>query len=107
MMNETELKKLLGNRIRKFRNKIGLSQEELGEKINRTQRQVSLIEVGSSFPNPETLVNITSVLNCSMKDLFDFEPHEDMMFIKKQLHNIVESAPDEKLRTIYYISQKL
>lgn len=77
------------------------------EKINRTQRQVSLIEVVSSFPNPETLANITNVLNCSMKDLFDFEPQENIMFIKKELHNIIESVPDEKLRTIYYISQKL
>jgi len=106
-MNETELKKLLGNKIRKFRNKIGLTQEEFGEKINRTQRQVSLIEIGSSFPNPETLANITKTLNCSIKDLFDFEQQENIPYIKEQLHQLVENASDEKLRTMYIITQNL
>ena len=106
-MNETDLKKLLGNKIKKFRNKLGLTQEEFGEKINRTQRQVSLIEVGSSFPNPETLANITNVLNCSLKDLFDFEPQENTEFIKEKLHQVIENASDEKLRTIYSITKTL
>ena len=73
-MDETKLKKLLGLRIKQYCNKLGLIREELGEKIDRSQRQVSLIELGSSFPNPITLTNITNVFNCSMKDLFDFEP---------------------------------
>lgn len=106
-MNEIELRKRLGSKIRKYRNKIGLTQEEFGEKINRTQRQVSLIEVGSSFPNPETLANITNTLNCSIKDLFDFEPQENIKEIKEELLQMIENASDEKLKTIYIISQKI
>ena len=53
-MNDIELKTLLGLKIKHYRNQLKLTQEELGEKINRTQRQVALIELGESFPSPQT-----------------------------------------------------
>ena len=67
-MNDIELKTLLGLKIKHYRNQLKLTQEELGKKINRTQRQVSLIELGESFPSPQTLINIASAFNCSMRD---------------------------------------
>ena len=106
-MDETKLKKLLGLRIKQYRNKLGLTQEELGEKIDRSQRQVSLIELGSSFPNPITLTNITNVFNCSMKDLFDFEPVDNITNHKEELLEIIEDSSEEKLKTIYIIAKNL
>lgn len=106
-MNETKLKKLLGLRIKQFRNKLGLTQEELGEKIDRSQRQVSLIELGSSFPNPITLTNISKALNCSMKDLFDFEPVDSIANLKEELFDLIETSSEEKLKTIYIIAKNL
>ncbi len=107
LMNDIELKTLLGLKIKHYRNQIGLTQEELGEKIERTQRQVSLIELGSSFPNPETLTNMIKVFNCSMKDLFDFEPIENVENLKNEIATLVERLPEDKLKTLYLIGKNL
>ena len=76
-MDEITLKKLLGEKIKQFRKKNNLTQDMLGEKLCRNQRQISLIENGVCFPSPEILVKITKVFNCSLQDLFDLEPAEN------------------------------
>ena len=106
-MNDIELKTLLGLKIKHYRNQLKLTQEELGEKINRTQRQVSLIELGESFPSPQTLINMTSVFNCNMRDLFDFEHVQDINNLKIELRKLVEILPEDKLKTLYLIGKNL
>ncbi len=106
-MNESELKIKLGEQIKKRRKKHELTQEALAEKIGRSQRQVSLIEIGESFPNPITLTNITKAFNCSMKDLFDFEPIENITNLKEELLDVIENSSEEKLKTIYIIAKNL
>ncbi len=106
-MNDTELKTLLGLKIKHYRKQLGLTQEELGEKIERTQRQVSLIELGSSFPNPEALINIAKVFNCSIKDLFDFEPIINIENLKDELSKLTNKLSEDKLKTLYLIAKNL
>lgn len=106
-MNDTELKTLLGLKIKHYRKQHGLTQEELGEKIERTQRQVSLIELGSSFPNPEALINIAKVFNCSIKDLFDFEPIINIENLKDELLKLTNKLSEDKLKTLYLIAKNL
>lgn len=106
-MNETEFKTNLGSRIKDLRRKHNYTQESFGEKIGRSQRQVSLIELGESFPSPVTLINIATVLNCSMRDLFDFEPIIDINDMNEELHNMINAMPDEKLKTLYLIAKNL
>lgn len=106
-MNDIELKTLLGLKIKHYRKQLGLTQEELGEKIERTQRQVSLIELGSSFPNPEALINIAKVFNCSIKDLFDFEPIINIENLKDELSKLTNKLSEDKLKTLYLIAKNL
>lgn len=106
-MNDTELKILLGLKIKHYRKQLALTQEELGEKIERTQRQVSLIELGSSFPNPEALINIAKVFNCSIKDLFDFEPIINIENLKDELSKLTNKLSEDKLKTLYLIAKNL
>lgn len=106
-MNDTELKTLLGLKIKHYRKQLGLTQEELGEKIERTQRQVSLIELGSSFPNPEALIHIAKVFNCSIKDLFDFEPIINIENLKDELSKLTNKLSEDKLKTLYLIAKNL
>ena len=42
----------LGKKILELRKKKGLSQEELGEKINVTRQTISNWELGETSPNP-------------------------------------------------------
>lgn len=106
-MNDIELKKKLGLKIKQYRNNLNITQEHLAEKINLTQRQVSFIEIGKCFPSPETLVNISNFFDCSMKDLFDFESVKDTENIKAELHNMLETYSDAKLKTLYLIGKYL
>lgn len=106
-MNEKEIKICLGAKIKQYRSKLGLTQDELAEKINRTQRQISMIEVGKSFPTPETLANLIKVFGCSIQDLFDFEPIKNIVEFKIELFKIIENLPEEKLKILYQIGKHI
>lgn len=46
---------MLGENILKLRKKSGLSQEQLGEKVNVTRQTISNWELNETTPNPEQL----------------------------------------------------
>ncbi len=106
-MNNTELNIKLGMKIKEYRKKFNFTQEVFSEKIGRTQRQVSLLELGKSFPSPDTLINIANTFNCKIKDLFDFESVENIDIIKSELINMINNFPDNKLKTLYFIGKHL
>ncbi len=106
-MNEIDLKKSLGQKIKNYRNRLNLTQEMFSEKIGVTQRQISLIELGKSFPSPKTLLNIVSILNCSLKDLFDIDSFNNIKELKIELNKIINNLPDEKLKIIYQIAKNI
>jgi len=61
----------LGEKIFELRKKSGLSQEQLGEKINVTRQTISNWELGETSPNPEQLKLISKELNVSIDELLD------------------------------------
>ena len=61
----------LGQNILELRKKNGLSQEQLGEKINVTRQTISNWELGETAPNPEQLKLLSKALNISVDDLVD------------------------------------
>lgn len=61
----------LGENILELRKKKGLSQEQLGEKINVTRQTISNWELNETSPNPEQLKLLSSVLEVSIDDLLD------------------------------------
>lgn len=75
----------LGNKIRNFRLRAGLSQFKLEELINASPGSISRIENGEVNPTKETLVKIIEVLNIKSKDaalLFDLDLDELPKMIK-------------------------
>lgn len=60
----------LGINIRKYRKKLGLSQEELAEKAKLDLTSVSEIESGLRNPSVKTIHKIALALNTSTKELF-------------------------------------
>ena len=78
-MNELDIKKLFGQRLKELRIKKGLTQEQLAELINVGDRNLSKIECGKSFVKAETIAKIIIALNIQPKELFDFSlPDEDI-----------------------------
>lgn len=61
----------LGQNILKLRKKNGLSQEQLGEKVNVTRQTISNWELGETTPNPEQLKLLSKSLNVSVDELID------------------------------------
>ena len=61
----------IGQNILNLRKKNGLSQEELGEKVNVTRQTISNWELEETSPNPEQLKLLSKVLNVSVDDLID------------------------------------
>ena len=61
----------LGKKIFELRKKSGLSQEQLGEKINVTRQTISNWELGETSPNPEQLKALSKELNISIDELLD------------------------------------
>ena len=61
----------LGEKKLKLRKKEGLSQEELGEKINVTRQTISNWELGETSPNPEQLKILSKEFNVSIDELLD------------------------------------
>ena len=106
-MNENELKKKLGVKIGQYRVKKGLTQEQLGGLIDRSQRQVSLIEIGTCFPSCVTILRLAEVFDCSVNDLFDFELIDDNRTFKEKLFALVQNLPEEKIKTLYMIGKHI
>ena len=62
---------MLGENILKLRKKSGLSQEQLGEKVNVTRQTISNWELNETTPNPEQLKLLSKELNVSIDELLD------------------------------------
>lgn len=59
----------LGNMILELRKKKGLSQEQLGEKVNVTRQTISNWELNETTPNPEQLKLLSKALEVSIDEL--------------------------------------
>ena len=98
-----DVKKSLGKRIKFYREARNLTQEQLAEKIGINSKSLSTIECGQNFVTAQTLENISSALDISIKKLFDFEDSyiEDKK-IKEKLFDLINQN-EEKILTIYKI----
>ena len=72
MANEViRVSKKIGLKIKLLRNKIGISQEELGFRSDISKTQIGLIERGESSPTIDTLDKIAQAFDISLVDLVD------------------------------------
>lgn len=78
-MNETEqvfenqkesIPQLFGRNVRKYRKARNLTQEQLSEKLEISQKHLSIIETGNQFASATLIGRISEVLNVSPGDLF-------------------------------------
>ena len=58
--------------IKKYRENLNLTQEELADRIDITWRQMQRIEKGTSLPSLKTLKKLVIELNISDEDLANF-----------------------------------
>lgn len=63
----------LGRNIKKRRDKLGLTQQELAEKLGISLNFLGKIEVAFSKPSLDTLIKIANGLDISVSDLCKFD----------------------------------
>lgn len=106
-MNDNEVKSFFGKKVKFYREKIKLSQEELSVKLELNQRQVSMIERGLSFPSLKTLNKLSQVFECNIQDLFDNDSLQSEAILKDLLSRMIKDLPYKKLQTLYMIAKNL
>ena len=62
----------VGNRIKKLRGKLGISQEELGFRSGVHRTYIASLEVGKRNISIATLEKIVNALEVSLSEFFDF-----------------------------------
>ena len=65
----SSLKDKFGKRVKEIRKGKGITQEQLAESVNIEPPNISKIECGMHFPQPDKIEKIAKVLDVDIKDL--------------------------------------
>ena len=104
-----DVKKELGLKIKRLRQKEGLTQEQFAEKLNIATRTLAGIEIGESFVSAQTIENILNYTNISFEDFFisiHLRPTEDLL---NDIYIYLEKIKNDrdKVENIYKVIKAL
>ena len=94
-----DLKVKFGRRIKHFRQKNKLSQEELAEKIDIAVTNMGKIERGESFVTAATLEKLANVLGVKVQDFFMFDNFVTVEQMKKELE--LNNLSNDEIKQLY------
>lgn len=83
-----------GQKIKQYRLKAGLSQKDLGEKLNVSQQMIAQYESDKRAPKLETLEKISDALHISIGNLLDIDTLSTS--ISEELYSLYRS--ENKIR---------
>lgn len=66
----------LKNRVKELREKEGLTQKKLGEKVNVSRQAINAIETGKYDPSLWLAYDIAQLFNMSIEEVFNFKESE-------------------------------
>ena len=99
----SELKKLLGKRIKEIRISKKMTQEKLSELTDIGTSSLSKIESGYFHPSDENLEKIANALDVEPYELYMFNHQQEPKILKNKLFNMLNNANDDKIKLIYKI----
>jgi putative transcriptional regulator len=67
------LKTLMKTRMKEFREKLGVTQEALAEKVDVTRQTILFLEKGKYNPSLRLAYKISRALKARIEDIFSFE----------------------------------
>lgn len=101
MKQLSDIKKILGSRIRNLRNERGWSQEEFAHRANLSQSYFGALERGEKSASIETLEKISLAFGISFEELFRYiQPSSE------NAHNTTLSLLMDKLNSLSIDEQK-
>lgn len=106
-MNLNDFMKIVGEGIRYFRKKRGLSQEQLADMANINESYLGKLERAEKVCSIEKLFVITNALNVPLHDFFSYIQPEGMNSEQNLMQEIVnklrDRTVDEQIKVIKMI----
>lgn len=84
----------IGNKIKFLRRKAGLTQEQLGERLNLSAQSVSKWETGTAMPDITLLPLLSREFGVSIDEIFDLTQEDRLQRIEKRMEVEEELAAD-------------
>ena len=81
----------LGQKIKKQRKMLNLTQSELAEKVNLNEKQISRIEAGLNYPAFITFVNLIEILKLDINDLLH-DKNSPLTKNQEEIINIIKNS---------------
>lgn len=97
----SELKKLLGKRIREIRVARNLTQEDLSELTDIGASSISKIESGYFHPSDDNLERIAKALKVEPYKLYMFNHQKDTKELLQDIQTMLNKATDEEIKLAY------
>ena len=98
----SNLKKLLGKRIRELRKSRNITQEQLAEMLGIGTPNISYIENGKFAPSIENFEKLVTIFDIEPYELYKFSPDEPIEIMRCKLYNALDKDED-LLKLIYKI----
>lgn len=87
-MDENQVKKLFGQRIKELRKEKKLTQEKLSELILMDPQHYCKMENGNHFPSLKNIIKLAEILEVNIQDLFIFKSSDEEKELQKIKYNI-------------------
>ncbi len=99
----------IGRQIQKYRQKAGLTQEQLAENVGTSQKHLSRIELGYHLPNFEIVIALATVLDVPIdafvQDLSDNKINTFLELMKKDIEQMSDNQLNMLKKQIELIKQ--
>lgn len=97
-----DLKSSVAIVVRAARQRLGLTQEDLAARVERTPESISNIERGLQLPNIETLLDLSEILGVPIADFFEGHARKTKVSLKRtkleaQFREIARELSDRDL----------
>ncbi len=67
----------LNNRLKEYRARIGVNQQEMGQLVDVSRQTISLIERGDYSPSVTLAIKIAQVFDAKVEDIFEYVEDEN------------------------------
>ena len=94
---------MIGARVKEIRNKKGLTQEQLSERMEINPKYLSSIERGNENPTLNTLIKLSESLEVDLGEIFSLIQIEDPGERKSMITSLLDEADNEQLKQAFKV----
>jgi transcriptional regulator with XRE-family HTH domain len=97
----SDLRRLVGQRIKELRKNKKIKQSELAELVGIETTSICKIENGSHFPKEDNLEKIAYALDVEIKDLFSFNHQRGKKPLISAILDLLNNTEETNVQLIY------